>query len=83
MLAWLKARFDLDVARLDREVSARPFLLGESITVADLSCSAYVFLAHEVDIDLGPWKGVRGWLDRIRGTNGFGPIAELLKQPSE
>jgi len=80
VLAWLKARLDLDLARLDREVSARPFLLGESLTVADLSCCAYVFLAHEVKIDLGPWQGIQGWLERIRATKGFGPIAELLRE---
>jgi glutathione S-transferase len=80
VLAWLKARFDFDV--LERELSARPFLLGDAITVADLSCSAYLFLAHEAKIDLAPWNSVCAWLDRIRSTRGFADIGELLHKPN-
>jgi len=83
VLAWLKARFDLDVARLERELSARPFLLGDTITVADLSCCAYLFLAHEARIDLAPFASVQRWLDAIRSRRGFGTMEELLKKPSE
>jgi len=80
VLAWLKARFDLDIVRLERELSGRSFLLGDAITVADISCAAYLFLAHEAKIDLAPWSGVRTWLERIAATPGFRPIAELMRK---
>src|SRR5262249_44012229 len=43
VVAWFKGRVDGSVERLERELSDRPFLLGDDITVADISCSAYLF----------------------------------------
>src|SRR5207247_795646 len=82
VLVWLKARFDLDIAHLEHELSARSFLLGDAITVADLSCRAYLFPAHEAHIDLSPFRRVQMWLERIRSTDGFAVIADLLRKPS-
>jgi len=81
VVAWFKARVEGSAERLDREVSDRPFLLGDSITVADLSCSAYLFLAHEAGIDVTLWSGVHGWLERIASQRGYRPIAELMSKP--
>lgn len=81
VVAWFKGRVEGSAERLEREVSNRPFLLGDSITVADLSCSAYLFLAHEAGIDVTAWAGVRRWLERIASQRGFRPIAELMSQP--
>jgi glutathione S-transferase len=82
VVAWFKERVEGSAERLDREVSKRPFLLGDSITVADLSCSAYLFLAHEAGIDVTVWPGVHRWLERIASQRGFRPIAELMSKPS-
>jgi glutathione S-transferase len=68
--------------RLERELSARPFLLGDSITVAELSCSAYLFLAHDAGSDVATWPAVQRWLERIASHRGFRPIAELMSKPS-
>lgn len=82
VLAWFKERVEGSVDRLEAEVSKRPFLLGESITMADVSCSAYLFLAHEAGVDVTKWPGVHRWLDRIASQRGFQPIAELMSQPT-
>jgi glutathione S-transferase len=81
VVAWFKRRVEGSAERLDRAVSNRPFLLGDSITVADLSCSAYLFLAHEAGIDVTVWPAVHRWLGRIASQPGFGPIAELMSKP--
>lgn len=82
VLAWFKERVEDSVDRLETEVSKRPFLLGESITMADVSCSAYLFLAHEAGVDVTEWPGVHRWLDRIASQRWFQPIAELMSQPA-
>jgi glutathione S-transferase len=82
VVAWFKERVEGSVERLEREVSNRPFLIGDSITVADLSCSAYLFLAHEARIDVTAWPGVYRWLQRIAAQRGFRPIAELMSKPT-
>jgi glutathione S-transferase len=81
VVAWFKQRVEGSVERLERELSNRSFLLGDSITVADLSCSAYLFLAHEAGIDVTAWPGVHRWLERIASQRGFRPIGELMSTP--
>ena len=81
VVAWFKARVEGSAERLDRQVSNRPFLLGDSITVADLSCSAYLFLAHEAGIDVTVWPRVHQWLERIASQRGFRLMAELMSTP--
>src|SRR6185436_6280133 len=82
VVAWFKERVEGSAERLEREVSQRPFLLGDSITVADISCSAYLFLAHEAGIDVTAWPGVHRWLERIASHRGFRPIGELMSEPT-
>ncbi len=82
VVAWFKTRVEGSAERLELEVLKRPFLLGDSITVADLSCSAYLFLAHEAGIDVTAWPGVHQWLQRIASQRGFLPIAELMGEPT-
>jgi glutathione S-transferase len=78
VVAWFKERVESSAERLDRELSNRAFLLGDSLSVADLSCSAYLFLAHEAGVDVAAWPGVHRWLDRIASQRGFRPITELM-----
>ena len=81
VVAWFKERVEGSAERLERELSDRSFLLGGAITVADLSCSAYLFLAHEAGLDVAAWPAVQRWLERIAAQPGFRPIAELMSKP--
>lgn len=54
-----------NLAFLDRWLSDRPYLTGESYTLADLACHAYVFLAPEGGQDLSSYHNVTRWLSRI------------------
>jgi len=51
-LAWIEARALADLGRLQQELSRRPWLAGDAPSIADLSASAYVFLAPEAGVDL-------------------------------
>jgi glutathione S-transferase len=59
------------MARLQQELSARPWLAGEMPSIADVSASAYVFLAPEAGVDPARWPAVQAWLDRIRALPGW------------
>jgi glutathione S-transferase len=65
-IAWVEGRARADLDRLDQELSRRPFLAGEAPSIADISASAYVFLASEADVDVKRWPAVDAWLGRIR-----------------
>lgn len=61
------------LALLERELSARAFLVGERVSVADLALYAYVHLAPEIDLPLPP--AVAAWCARIAALPGYVPGA--------
>jgi glutathione S-transferase len=81
VLDWLRARFERDVSGLDIELSTRPFLLGDAVSIVDVSCCAYLFLADEAGVDLRPWRAVTRWLDRIQRLPQWTHPNDLLKKP--
>ncbi|WP_395827108.1 glutathione S-transferase family protein [Collimonas sp.] len=63
-VAWLQQRFDLDIARLETELSdGRSFILDEQPTIADFSLCGYLFWADDAKVTLPPH--VTAWLKRI------------------
>ena len=58
-------------ALLEAELSARPFLVGERLTIADLALYAYTAHAPEGGIALEAYPAVRAWLSRIEALPGF------------
>ena len=82
LVAWLKARLQADLGRLDEELSARPFLMGATASAADLACCGYLFFADQAKLDLTSWPAVVAWLDRIRSLPGWGHPYVLMGDPA-
>jgi len=61
-------------ALLDKELSARPFLVGESPTLADVALYTYTAHAPEGDVSLETYPAIRAWLSRIEALPGFVPM---------
>lgn len=79
VIAWLEARARADLDRLDEEFEAKDrFLLGSSISIADIACCAYLFWPEQTGLDYTEWKHVSAWLDRIRSVPGWGHPYTLL-----
>jgi len=53
------------LARMERQLAITPFLVGEAVTLADVSLLAYTRLAHEGGFDLGGYAAVRRWIAAI------------------
>ena len=53
------------LARLEQQVSATPFLVGEFLTLADVSLVAYTRMAGDGGFDLGLYPAVRAWVARV------------------
>jgi glutathione S-transferase len=64
----------LDV--LEESLRGRQYLVGETLSLADISLYAYVHVAHEGGFDLAPYPNVRAWLDRVASRPGWTPITE-------
>lgn len=56
---------------LEQRLIAHPWLALDRLTIADIGCFPYVALASEGEISLDPYRGVRGWIDRIKSLPGY------------
>lgn len=56
---------------MDRVLAGRDWLVGEALTIADISLLAYTRLAHEGGFDLAPRHGVTGWIARCEAALGL------------
>ncbi|MEJ7597130.1 MAG: glutathione S-transferase N-terminal domain-containing protein [Kofleriaceae bacterium] len=68
-LSWAKQT----LATLERELADKAFLVGDRASIADLAIYAYVHLAPEIDLPLGPH--VTAWCARLAALPGFIPSA--------
>jgi glutathione S-transferase len=59
---------------LEAELGARPFLVGDSVTLADIALYTYTAHAPEGEVSLDAYPAVRAWLSRIEALPGFVPM---------
>jgi glutathione S-transferase len=79
VIAWLEVRACADLDRLDEEFRDRDgFLLGSTISIADIACCSYLFWPEQTGLDYGEWKHVSAWLSRVRALPGWAHPYELL-----
>ncbi len=65
----LRHRFNADIERLDGELSdGRAFILGDAISVADISLCGYLYWPEQANVTLP--AHVQAWLDRIGALPG-------------
>ena len=55
-------------------VAGGPYLVGEALTVADLSLYAYTHVADEGGFDLEPFPALREWIERVASEPRHVPI---------
>ncbi len=79
VIAWLESRARADLDRLDEEFRVRTgFLLGSSISIADIACCGYLFWPEQTGLEYKNWPHVSAWLDRIRAVPGWAHPYSLL-----
>ncbi len=73
VMAWLKGRIDAAFAIAEGELQSRPFIAGQSLTIADISMSGYLFYpAEEHGYDFAAsHPAIAAWLRRIAATPGW------------
>ncbi len=52
---------------METRLAERAFLVGQAMTIADITLYAYTHVAHEGGFSLDAFPGVRAWLDRLAG----------------
>jgi glutathione S-transferase len=62
------------LAAMEGHLDGRSYLVGEGVTIADVSLYAYTHVAPEAGLDLEPYAAVRTWLARVASEPGHVPI---------
>lgn len=77
--AYWTGRMQADLDRLDQVLGAGAFLVGDTPTIADVSCCGYLFWADQARVDLSAWPSVVAWLDRIRSLPRYEAPYDLIE----
>jgi glutathione S-transferase len=80
VLAFLKGRIDNTLGIVDQRLAARPYILGNRPTIADLSLVAYLYYPpDEFGFDIAAThKNIAPWLDRIKALPGWKHPYDLM-----
>jgi len=55
---------------MERHLEGREWLVGDSLTLADIALYAYTHVADEGGFDLSPYPAIGAWLARVRSEPG-------------
>ena len=69
--AWRVERGETALELMDRSLSGRNWLTGETMTIADIALLPYTRLAHEGGFDLSSRGNVRAWIGRCETAVGL------------
>jgi glutathione S-transferase len=78
VIAFNQGRLSAAYKILDGELSDRDWLVGDRLTVADLSCCGYLFYPEPFGFDRAQWPHVDAWLTRISETPGWKHPYDLM-----
>ncbi len=56
---------------MEQQLSQSDFLVGSSLTIADISLYAYTHVAHEGGFELDGYVAIRRWIDRIEQRDDY------------
>ena len=80
VLAFLKGRIDGSLGIVNKRLEGKPFLLGERLTIADVSLAGYLYYpAEEFGFDIAAeHKNIAAWLERIKALPGWKHPYDLM-----
>ncbi len=63
---------------VEKRVSNNAFIIGEEMTIADISLCGYLFFDDEIPIDFGAFPAIKEWLARIKALPGWEHPYDLM-----
>ncbi|PQM57945.1 MAG: glutathione S-transferase [Rhodobacteraceae bacterium] len=66
VIDFLLGRASASLKILNTHLVDRDFVVGDNVSIADLSIAGYIFFTEEFDFDMSPFPNVISWRNRIR-----------------
>lgn len=77
-IEYLSGRLKGALSVLEAELSTRDWLVGESVTCADLSCCGYLYYPEPFTFARAEYPAIDAWLDRIAAQPGWAHPYNLM-----
>jgi glutathione S-transferase len=77
-IAFMQGRLTRAYQVLEAELTARDWLVGDGITMADLSCCGYLYYPEPFGFVRADWPAIDAWLTRISETPGWQHPYDLM-----
>ena len=78
VLAEFRKRAETAWGILDAQLAGRTYVVGDRLTIVDLSMCGYLFWPDEIGVDWAAYPNVAAWLARVAATPRWRPPYELL-----
>lgn len=78
VLAEFRRRAESAWGILNAHLDGRRYVVGERLSIADISLCGYLFFADEIGVDWNVYPAIRDWLERIRGEPRWKHPYELM-----
>ncbi len=59
---------------MDEHLAGRDWLVGDTISLADICLFAYTHVAGDADFDLPRYAAVAQWVERVKGQPHYIPL---------
>ncbi len=66
VVAFLRGRAEAAYGVLNAHLAGRRYVVGERLTIADVSLCGYLFWPEEIGVDWADYPAIGDWLERIR-----------------
>ena len=80
VIPFLQGRLKAAYAILDRHLQGRDWIVGDGVTIADLSCCSYLYYPEPFGFDRADWPQIDRWLDRIAALPGWKHPYDLMQR---
>jgi len=78
VIAFHKERLKAAYKVLDNALANHNWLVGDTLTIADIACCGYLFYPEPFGFERADWPNIDSWLTRISETPGWKHPYDLM-----
>ncbi len=78
VIKWLQGRLKSAYRTLDTHLDGRDWIVGQGLTMADISCCGYLFYPEPFGFTRSDWPNIDRWLGNIEAPDGWKHPYDLM-----
>ncbi len=78
VIPFMQGRLKAAYATLNTHLEGRDWIVGDHMTIADLTCCGYLYYPEEFGFNRADWPHIDAWLTRISDTPGWKHPYDLM-----